>query len=167
MNPLAWLNPGRWMLYLALAGAVVLGVHELDKWRQQIGHDRAVAEYAAQAKRVDTARAAVSAPIEAKHEAAVTQIQTVYKTIIKEVPIYVKADPVLGLNCPLSGGFRVLHDAAANGEVSDPARIPDAAPAPAQDVAETIVENYGTYREVAKRLTDLQAWVRAQQELKE
>lgn len=47
MNPLAWLNPGRWLLYLALAGALVAGYFA---WADHIGDVREAAvraEYAA------------------------------------------------------------------------------------------------------------------------
>ena len=83
------------------------------------------------------------------------------KTIIKEVPIYVPAD-----SPSLPPGFRVLHDAAATGELPDPARIADAAPVPAQDAAETIVSNYGTCAETAEQVIALQDWIRAQQGVK-
>ena len=39
------LNPGRWLLYGAFLAALLLGVWRLDVSRQQIGYDRAVAEY--------------------------------------------------------------------------------------------------------------------------
>lgn len=82
------------------------------------------------------------------------------KTIVKEVPVYVKVD-----HCPLSGGFRVLHDAAATNTVPDPARIADAPAAAASDVATTVTENYGTCHEIREQLTSLQAWILKQQEL--
>lgn len=65
-------------------------------------------------------------------------------TIVKEVPRYVPLD-----SCPLPGGFRVLHDAAAAGVLPDPARIPDAAPVPAQAVAGTVAGNYAACEETA------------------
>ena len=67
----------------------------------------------------------------------------------------------------MPGGFRVLHDAAAHGVIPDPARIADAAPVPAAAAAGTVAGNYGTCIENAQRLTDLQAWVRAQRALRE
>jgi len=82
------------------------------------------------------------------------------KTIIKEVPIYVPSD-----SCPMPGGFRVLHDAAARGEFPDPAGVADAPAAPAHDVAATVADNYGAYHETAEQLRALQEWVRAQAEL--
>jgi len=161
MNPLAWFNPGRWVLYLVLAAALVAGYFA---WADHIGDVREVkvrAQLARQAAEADAARSAVSQPIAAKEAAAQQKIQTVFKTIIKEVPTYVSIN-----DCPMSPGFRVFHDAAANGVLPDPSRIADAASVPAQDVANTSAENYRTYYETAARLTGLQDWVRAQQGLK-
>lgn len=45
MNPLAWLNPGRWLLYLALAGALWLGYGAWREHQQDIGEQRATQRY--------------------------------------------------------------------------------------------------------------------------
>lgn len=157
---LAWLSPGRWMLVLGLAVSLWLGYHAWAAHQQGVGYDRAKAEYAQQAEQVDDKRKAIAAPIEARHRAAVEKIVTITETIIKEVPTYVKDS-----DCSMPGGFRVHHDAAAHGVLPDPARIADAAPAPAAAIASTVAGNYGTCIEIAQRLTDLQAWVKAQQAL--
>lgn len=161
MNPLAWLSPGRWLLYGALAAALVVGYLA---WADHIGDKReaqVVARYAKQAKDADDKREALGAPIAARQQATQEKIRTVFKTIIKEVPTYVSIN-----DCPMSPGFRVFHDAAANGEVPDASRIADAAAVPAPDVANTTAENYRTCHANSARLTDLQAWVRAQQGIK-
>ncbi len=157
---LAWFNPTRWILLACLLVALVVGALALEKHIEGIGYDRAQTEYAKQAKAVDTTRAAVAPPIAAKHDEAVVKIQTVVKTIYKDRPIYVKAT-----DCPLTPGFRVYHDAAANGVVPEPSGIPNAQAVPATDVADTVNANYGTCHETEQRLIDLQAWVRAQQAL--
>lgn len=46
-----WLNPGRWLLYAAFLGALWLGMTRL----QQIGYDRAQAEYTAAAEEAQAA----------------------------------------------------------------------------------------------------------------
>ena len=77
---LSWLNPGRWLLYLALLAALGVGIYRLDQSRQQLGYDKAQAEYtsaalkaeqAARAKEQEllTARTKVEA-IYAKHKKA-------------------------------------------------------------------------------------------------
>ncbi|OGT56299.1 MAG: hypothetical protein A3E01_07035 [Gammaproteobacteria bacterium RIFCSPHIGHO2_12_FULL_63_22] len=80
------------------------------------------------------------------------------QTIIREVPVYVPTG-----TADLPAGYRVLHDAAAQGVIPDPARIADAAPVPAQDAAETVVSNYGTCAETAGQVIALQDWIREQQ----
>lgn len=80
------------------------------------------------------------------------------KSITNEVPIYVPSH-----SCPMPGGFRVLHDAAARGELPDSAGVADALAVPPQDIAATVSDNYGTCHEVAEQLTSLQEWVRGQQ----
>lgn len=91
----------------------------------------------------------------------VEKVRTVTKETIKEVPTYVSAN-----DCPMSPGFRVLHDAAAAGQLPDPARIADAAAVPAPALAHTVTENYGACLENAARLTGLQNWVKDQQAVK-
>ncbi|WP_395055175.1 hypothetical protein [Polaromonas sp.] len=161
MNFLAWLSPGRWLLIGALLAALVLGYFA---WADHIGDVRegqVRAQYAKQAKAVDDARAAIAPPIAARQEARQEKIRTVFKTIIKEVPTYVSIN-----DCAMSPGFRVFHDAAANGEVPDAARIADAAAVAAPDVANTVAANYQACHTNSARLTGLQEWVRAQQVLK-
>jgi len=158
---MSWLNPGRWLLYAGLAAALILGYFA---WADHIGdvrEDKIRAQYAEQAKKADETRAAISIPIAEKQIVVQEKIRTVFKTIIKEVPTYVSIN-----DCPMSPGFRVFHDAAANGELPDASRIPDAAAVPAQDVANTVAANYQACLTNSARLTGLQDWVRAQQSAK-
>lgn len=108
-----------------------------------------------------TKRTDVTDKVASKYVPAITQVRTITKTIIQKVPVYVKdTDP------PLPGGFRVLHDAAALGvQIPDTPSGPDAAPVPAQDATNTVIDNYGTCRETAKQLEGLQEWVREQLKL--
>ena len=127
-------------------------------WRVQGWRfDAERAEQAQEMHRLANRQQAVTAKVDTKHAQVVERIRTVTVTQIKEVPTYVSDS-----DCPLSPGFRVLHDAAVAGELPDPSRIADAAPVPAPDVAETAVENAGICRETAQRLTDLQEWVKQQ-----
>lgn len=88
------------------------------------------------------------------HVEAKVRIQTVTKEIIREVPVYVPVGA-----CSLPPGWRVLHDAAAAGEVPDPSRVPDAAAVDPQSAASAIAGNYGACRENAEQLRALQQWV--------
>lgn len=87
--------------------------------------------------------------------AAAVKERVVYKTLIKEIPKYVES------NCDLSGGFRVLHDAAATATVPDPGtHRADAATVKAQDLAATVTENYEACRDSERRLEALQEIIR-------
>ena len=106
-------------------------------------------------------REKVNVKVVTKYVDRVQVVQGRTRTIIKEVPVYVPTG-----TADLPAGYRVLHDAAAQGVIPDPARIADAAPVPAQDAAETVVANYGTCAETAEQVIALQDWIRAQQALK-
>lgn len=139
---------------------MLAGAYFLEHYIEQIGYARAVDDYAKQAEKVDAKREAVAPIIETRYLKAAERIVVVTETITKEIPTYVKDS-----DCPMPPGFRVLHDAAANGEVPNPVAIPDATAVPAQTVASTVAANYGEALLNAKRLTELQAWVTAQQKL--
>ncbi len=88
----------------------------------------------------------------------VDRVQVVHEkgaTITKEVKVYVPSD-----SCPLSGGFRVLHDAAAANQLPDPTRVADAPAADAQAVAATVTGNYETCNVIREQLIALQNWAR-------
>jgi hypothetical protein len=157
LNPLAWLNPGRWLLYIALALALWAGYAAWRSHQQELGYQRAVAEFKAQAQAADAAREVVTQIVEREVVKTVSDVQVVTETIIKEVPVYVQADLP-----PLPAGFRVLHDAAARGEVPQPAAIPDAAAVAPAAAARTIVTNYGACLENAERLRAFQQWATQQ-----
>ncbi|MGI0658036.1 hypothetical protein ACRCOP_09295 [Pseudomonas aeruginosa] len=107
-----------------------------------------------------TTQAEVTTTVVTQYVDRVQVVKERGKDIIKEVPIYVSSAAA----CDLPGGFRVLHDAAAQGELPDPAGVADAPAASVEDAATTVVENYSTYHEVAEQLRALQQWVNQQQE---
>jgi hypothetical protein len=124
------------------------------------GYDAANARHqaheAALVKRIAEARAksaVVTERIVNRVEYRTRTIRERGATIVKEVPIYVPDD-----SCALPGGFRVLHDAAAAGVLPDPARIPLAAPVPAQVVAGTVAGNYATCQENDETYNGLLVW---------
>ena len=84
-------------------------------------------------------------------------------TIIKEVPVYVpdQADAA----CTINRGFVRLHDAAAAGELPEPARDADAASAgiALSAVARTLAANYQTCHENAEQLRALLQWLLSSQ----
>ena len=81
-------------------------------------------------------------------------------TIIKEVLVYVPVEADAA--CTINRGFVRLHDAAAAGELPDPAGDADAAAAgiALSAVAGTVAANYQTCHENAEQLRALQTWVR-------
>lgn len=64
--------------------------------------------------------------------------------------------------CTINRSFVRLHDAAAAGELPEPARDADAAAAgiALSAVAGTVAANYQTCHENAEQLRALQAWIR-------
>lgn len=76
MNPLMWLNPGRWVLYGAFVAALLLGIYTLDKSRQAIGYDRAQAEHTAAALVASEAARAKEQVLQTK----VTKVANDYQT---------------------------------------------------------------------------------------
>ncbi len=102
-------------------------------------------------------QAVVSDKTITKYVDRVQIVQGKSRAIIKEVKVYVKDD-----TCTLSGGFRMLHDSAANNELPDPARIADAETVDAETVAQTVLENYQACNVNSETLSSLQQWVREQ-----
>lgn len=156
-------SPYKWLLHVGLLILLALGYQAWAARMEAKGYARAQAEYTLQAQKANVARESLAAPIALQEQQAQVRVRTVTKTIVEKVPVYVQTNA-----CPLPGGFRLLHDAAAtHGKVPDTAHLADAAAVPAQEAARTVVENYGTCHETTARLIGLQSWVSAQQELKE
>jgi hypothetical protein len=152
-----WFNPYRWLALAGLVAGLYFGYEAWASHQQKIGYDRAVAEFKTKAEQADAKREVVTVTVERQVQKVVHEVAVITETITKEVPVYVPSDAPA-----LPGGFRVLHDAAARGEVPDPAGIPDAAPVSAQVVAATVAENYGACLADQKRLIAFQTWARAQ-----
>ncbi|RKQ61245.1 hypothetical protein C8E02_1012 [Vogesella indigofera] len=159
----------RWLALLALAGTLLA-----FGWIKGASHEQAKVDAAnlsatARAAIVRQRRAETTVQVLTKYVDRVRTVHVAGETIIKEVPVYVPSD-----SPALPGGFRVHHDAAALGELPDPAlgelpdpaRVADAAAVPAQDVAATVAANYLTCHENAEQLTALQEWVREQSQVR-
>lgn len=120
--------------------------------------DAAIQQQALQAAAVRERQAQATVKVVTQYVDRVRVVREKDDTIIKEVPVYVpvQADAA----CTINRGFVRLHDAAAAGELPEPARDADA---PATDlalsaVAGTIAINYQTCHENAQQLRALQAW---------
>lgn len=98
------------------------------------------------------------------------QIRETGNIILEDVGNVVTEDA--NAQCIIPSGVRVLHDSAANNEISRSARRTDGSTSSPQDTTEepklselleTTVENYNTCAEVRAQLSALQKWVREMQ----
>jgi hypothetical protein len=142
-----------------LIAAVLAGYHYGAK-DVQVQWDKEKSKTALATAQQETAQAKVTTRVVTQYVDRVKVVHERGEKITKEVPIYVPS----ATTCDLPGGFRVLHDAAAQGVLPDASRIADAATVPAQDAAAVIVENYNAYHALAEQLMALQDWVKKQQE---
>lgn len=155
-------------MYLRLAIAAVISIvlagagwkcYTMGKQAVQAAWDAeraasAIAAAEAQRKAQETADSVA----QTVHQAALRE-RVVYRTITKEVAR-------VSNDCPASADFRMLHDAAVTAtELPDSGSSgTDAAPATAQDVAETMIDNYEACRDSMRRLEALQSIIRAYNE---
>lgn len=158
------LVPGWVWLAIGVAIACMGAIYAID----HNGYTRGAA--AVQVK-WDTERAAMQTQIAKEKE---RQAQVVVRTVIeyqdrikvvkekgdeivRQIPVLVPSG-----GCLLGGGFRVLHDAAASGELpADPGSAAAAAdPVEASAAIETVAENYAACRADQARLTALQQLVK-------
>lgn len=147
-------------IVLAL-GFAVWWIYDAGKESEQRKAQIAALQADKAALTVALERAKASERVVTKYIDRVKVVQGRTQTIIKEVPIYVPAD-----SPDLPPGLRVFHDATAQGELPDPTRIADAAPVPAQDLATTVIDNYGICHANAEQVIALQDWIREQQAIK-
>jgi hypothetical protein len=149
---------------LALIGLATLiltvGSYRLGASHVQAQWDTERAKLAANKAETETRQAEATTRVVTQYVDRVQTVRERGKTIVQQVPTYVPNDSAA---CDLPAGFRVLHDAAAAGELPDPAANADAAGVPAQTVAATVADNYARHHEIVEQLGALQQWVREQQ----
>jgi Ethanolamine utilization protein EutJ (predicted chaperonin) len=107
---------------------------------------------------VSAKQSQISDSVTTKYVDRIKIVQGRTQEIIKEVKVYVKDDA----NTYLSGSFRMLHDLTIKSDPSNSTGTVDEAPVATQDVAETLVRNYGICHENSTTLSSLQEWVREQ-----
>jgi len=157
MNLIPW--PYRWLAIAALAVALIgFG------WIKGAGHvqarwDAAVQQQSLQTTAIRERQAQATVKVVTEYLDRVRIVREKGETIIMEVPVYVpvQADAA----CTINRGFVRLHDAAAAGELPEPARDADAAAAglALSAVATTVTANYQTCHENAEQLRALQVWI--------
>ena len=158
MSVVAW--PYR-LLALAALGIALFGFG----WLKGANHVRAhwdaatAAQQQAQAQ-VQIQQAEATVQVVTQYVDRIQIVREKGDTLIQEIPVYVpvQADAA----CTVHRGFVSLHDAAAVGELPQPAQDADA---PAEGlalsaVAATVVTNYQTCHENAEQLKALQDWIR-------
>lgn len=132
-------------------------------WIKGVSHvqarwDAAIQQQALQAAAIRERQAQATVKVVTQYVDRVRVVREKGDTIFKEVPVYVpiQADAA----CTINRGFVRLHDAAAVGELPDPARDADAAAAgiALSAVAGTVAVNYQTCHENAEQLRALQTW---------
>lgn len=148
------------LLALASLGVVLVGFG----WIKGANHAQAqwdadIQQQALQAAATRERQAQATVKVVTQYVDRVQVVRQKGETIIKEVPVYVpvQADAV----CTINRGFVRLHDAAAAGELPEPARDADAAAAgiALSAVAGTVAANYQTCHENAEQLRALQVWI--------
>ena len=157
MNLIPW--PYRLLTLAALSVALVGFGWIKGASHVQAQWDAAIQQQALQAAAVRERQAQATGKVVTQYVDRVRVVREKGDTIIKEVPVYVpvQADAA----CTINRGFVRLHDAAAAGDLPEPARDADAAAAgiALSAVAGTLAANYQTCHENAEQLRALQAWV--------
>jgi len=157
MSPMSW--PYRWLAITAL-GVALVGFG----WVKGAGHvqaqwDAAIQQQTLQVATIRERQAQTSVKVVTQYVDRVRVIREKGDTTIQEVPVYVpvQADAA----CTINRGFVRVHDAAAAGELPEPARDADAAAAgiALSAVVGTVASNYQTCHENAEKLRALQAWL--------
>ena len=157
MNLIPW--PYRWLAVAALAVALIGFGWIKGASHVQVQWDAAIQQQTLRVAAVRERQAEATVKVVTQYVDRVRFVREKGDTIIKEVPIYVpvQADAA----CTINRGFVRLHDAAAAGELPEPARDADAAAAgiALSAVAGTVAANYQTCHENAEQLRALQAWI--------
>jgi hypothetical protein len=135
------------------------GISNQEKWEAR------VAETKLEMSKKETASAEVTTKVVTKYINKVQIVKEKGDEIIKQVPVYISKDA--DAKCDVPTGFVVLHDSASRNEVPDPTRKVDGTTSEVKisGVAETVIDNYTTYYQVAEQLRSLQEWIKEQQKI--
>lgn len=149
-----------WPMFGLALSLFVLG-NTYGQYRTQAKCDAQKAKAEIHAAHVEVAQAQATTNVVTEYAQRAPLVRERGNEIVKKVPIYVSKNDTSV--CHLPGGWRVLHDAAASGELPEPAASADAAPTTAQDAATAVTSNYAICHVNAEQLKALQSWVRTQQ----
>jgi hypothetical protein len=108
MNPLAWLNPGRWLAALALIGILTLGYFGWRGNQREIGRQEARAELKAAAEAQTRRMYELQRAAEKRYTVQAEARERFIVTTVTEI-----RDATASLAaCPLGPAVRLLNDAA-------------------------------------------------------
>jgi hypothetical protein len=135
------------------------GISTQEKWEAK------VAEVKLEMAKKEVVSAEVTTKIVTKYINKVQIVKEKGDEIIKQVPVYISKDA--DAKCDVPTGFVVLHDSASRNEVPDPTRKVDGTTSEVKisGVAETVIDNYTTYHQVAEQLKSLQELIKLQQSI--
>jgi hypothetical protein len=158
VSVIAW--PYRWLTTAAFMAAL-FGLGRVTGTRQvQAQWDAATAAQQQALAQAQTRQAEATVQVVTQYVDRIQVVREKGDTLIQEIPVYVpvQADAA----CTVHRGFVSLHDAAAGGELPEPARDADASAEglALSAVAATVVTNYQTCHENAEQLKALQDWIR-------
>lgn len=134
---------------------------KLNAWKAAA--EKSAREATAAARALEQSEANLATTIAEKNAIEAQEARVVDRIVTKEVIRYVKS-PNAG-QCRLPGEWVRVHDAAASGrvpEVSDAADGLNDAPGTVDDIEalEVVTDNYAKCRSDARRLANLQTWIK-------
>lgn len=149
------------MRCLSILGLAAIFFMLGDIYGQHTAREQCASKAAVQIAQATVKQSQVTEQVATRAAEASAALRERGREIVNRVPAYVPKD-----HAPyLPGAWHVLHDDAAQSELSEATVIADAAPVDAQDAATTVTQNYATCHLDAQRLSDLQDWVSRQQQI--
>jgi hypothetical protein len=122
--------------------------------------DKSVARGKTEVERLKKEAGEVTVRVETKYIDRVKVVREKGEAIVQVREVFVPVDSGY-----LSGGFRLFYDSALQGAIPDPAGIPDAAPVPVADVADTHAHNAQLCRIAYATVEGWQEWASEQKRL--
>lgn len=143
-----------WQVYAA--GALFAVFWWYGRYSFDAGYAKAQAEIEAEVKTITEERIVETVRVETVYVDRIKEVRVKGDEVVKVVEVFVPSDEYF------SGGFRLLHDAAARNAIPDPTGIADAAPVAAQDAARTITDNYTDCNAYIEQINGWIDWAEAQ-----
>jgi hypothetical protein len=162
----AFLKGVPWRVWLVLIIAAVVGFgfwaygesrYRAGQAERQGAWDAATTAQAEADRQAEGQQAEITVRTVTEYVDRVKVVREKGDTIVQKVPIYVPSDSPL-----LPAGWRVLHDAAATGELPPTPGSFAAAPVGPQDAAATVTGNYGRCHEDHAGYQSLWEWAEQQ-----